>query len=160
MKLRLILFLIMSIQMLIACDPQSEFAKKGVEKYGPTPTPSISPTPVEVPIDPADVVQVDTSTAGPLLLIGRGEKKGDLNCNKFNRVMVNSNGNVLTIKGACSQIMVNGSDNQIKADAVTEIIFNGGGNNLGYSRYANGKRPTVVDNYGGNVSEKIARTEK
>lgn len=145
---------------LMGCDPQSEFARKGVEKYAPTPTPSVSPTPVEAPIDPADVVQVDTSTTGPLLLVSRGEKKGDLNCSKFNRVMVNSNGNALTIKGACSQIMVNGNDNDIKAKAVTEIIFNGGGNKLGYSSYANGKRPTVVDNYGGNVSEKIARTTK
>jgi hypothetical protein len=37
-----------------------------------------------------------------------------------------------------------------------EIVFNGKDNKVTYSRYGNGHRPNVVDNKGGNVSEKVA----
>lgn len=160
MRNSLTALLVLSISILASCDVQSEMAKKGVEKYGPTPTPSISPTPTEAPIDPADVVQVDTSEPGPSIVINTPEDKANVVCNKFNRVMVNGGPKVVTVKGVCSQIMLNGNQHDVTAEAVTEIIFNGTENKLRYSKYANGKRPRVTDNKGGNISEKVAATAK
>ena len=160
MKISLITFVIISIAIVASCDVQSGITKQSVEKYGPTPTPSISPTPVEPPIDPADVVQVDTSLQGPSLTVNDPKDKMNLVCNKYNRVMVNGGDKVVTVKGACSQIMLNGDRNDVTAEAVMEIIFNGTENKVRYSRYGNGKRPIVTDNKGGNVSEKVSASTK
>ena len=160
MKILLIPFAIISISIVASCDVQSGITKQSVEKYGPTPTPSISPTPTEEPIDPADIVQVDTSDQGPSLTVNSPTDKMNLVCNKYNRVMVNGGDKVVTVKGACSQIMLNGNRNEVTAEAVMEIIFNGTENKVRYSRYANGKRPVVTDNQGGNVSEKVSASTK
>jgi hypothetical protein len=160
MKITLITFAIISIAMLVSCDVQSGITKKSVEKFEPTPTPSISPTPVEAPIDPADVVQVDTSDQGPSLTVNTPKDKTNLVCDKYNRVMVNGGDKVITVKGACRQIMINGDRNDVTAEAVMEIIFNGTENKVRYSRYGNGKRPVVTDNKGGNVSEKAPAPTK
>jgi hypothetical protein len=77
-------------------------------------------------------------------------------CDKFNQVMVNASGSVVTIDGICRQIMVNGSGNQITADAAAEFVFNGADNSLKYARFVNGKQPLVTENQSGNVVEKIA----
>lgn len=157
MKNWLIAFTIFALSAVAACDPQSGMSKKGVEKYIATPTPSISPTPTEEPIDPADVVQVDTTTErGPTININTPKDKMNVVCDKYNRVMVNGEPKVVTVKGACSQIMINARESDVTAEAVTEIVFNGPGNKVRYSRYANGKRPVVVDNTGGNVADKVA----
>ena len=155
MKSSLITFAMIAISVSAACDVQSGITKKSVEKYGPTPAPSISATPVLEPIDPADVVQVDTSIQGPLISVNNPKDKMNLVCDKYNRVMVNGGDKVVTVKGACSQIMLNGNGNKVTAEAVMEIVFNGSNNEVRYSRYGNGNRPNVVDNKGGNISEKI-----
>jgi hypothetical protein len=139
----------------MSCDVQSSITKQSVEKYLPTPTPSISPTPTEMPIDPADVVTVDTSVEGkPISINGPLDKK--VVCTKYNQVMVNSSDNVTTIKGACRQIMINGHRNKITVDATTEIVINGNENNITYSRFVNGKRPRITENQSGSVVEKIS----
>lgn len=145
---------------LASCDVQSGITKKSVEKYGPTPTPSISPTPELPPIDPADVVQVNTSVQGPTISVNDRSEKNRITCDKYNRIMVNSDGAMITIKGACSKVLINGDRNQVTAEAAAEIVFNGSGNTLRYSRYANGKRPLVTDNRGDNVTETISATVK
>lgn len=147
--------------MLTSCDVQSGITKKSVEKFGPTPAPSISPTPAQEPIDPADVIQVDTTLQGPLLTVNTQADKKNLVCDKYNRVMVNGGDKVVTVKGVCSQIMINGDRNDVTAEAAMEIVFNGTENKVRYSRYGNGQRPTVTDNKGGNVSEKtVSPTRK
>ncbi len=146
--------------MLASCDVQSGISKKSVEKYVPTPTPSILPTPTEEPIDPADVVQVDTADPGPTISINKADDKMNVVCNKYNRLMVNGQARVVTVKGACSQIMINGNQNDVTADAVTEIVFNGSENKLRYSRFANGKRPVVTNDPGGNETEKVTQPAK
>ena len=161
MKNSLITFAILSISFLASCDVQSGMSKKGVEKFVTTPTPAISPTPTEAPIDPADVVQVDTSIErGSSININTASDKMNVVCDKYNRVMLNGAAKVVTVKGACSQIMLNGNQHDVTAEAVSEIVFNGSENKVRYSRYANGKRPVITDNKGGNIAEKVAAAAK
>ena len=159
MKIAFIL-IIVAVSISVSCDVQSGMSKKGVEKFIDTPTPSVSPKPSEAPIDPADIVQVDTSVTGPTISVNTKSDKKDLVCDKYNRVMLNGGEKVVTVKGVCSQIMMNGNNNDVTADAVMEIVFNGSGNKIRYSRYGNGKRPVITDNSGGNVAEKVAAPGK
>lgn len=156
MKVSLTILSVLLIATLTSCDMRSDTAKKEMEKFSGSPTPSISPAPADAPIDPADIVRVDTSLDGDTISLNvpADSKKGD--CTKFNRVRVNGDRNVFTIKGVCRQIMVNGDGNQITADAAMEFVFNGSGNTVTYSHFPNGKRPTVTDNQSGNTVEKIA----
>lgn len=153
------LVLIVMLSALCGCDIQSGIAKKSVEKYMPTPTPTVVPTPPEEPIDPADIVNVDISQQGPLISVNGPEVTKPFNCNRYNRLMVNVSNKKVTIKGACSQIMVNGDGNEIAAEGTMEFVFNGSGNNATYTKFANGKRPRVTDN-GGNLVEKAAAADK
>ncbi len=160
MRNTLLALAVLSTSILASCEVQSEISKKSVEKYAATPTPSISPTPTEEPIDPADAIQADTTDPGPTISINRAGDKMNVVCNKYNRVMVNGAAKVVTVKGVCSQIMINGDRNEVTAEAAAEIIYNGTENKVSFSRYANGKRPIVTDNTGGNTSEKVAGSAK
>lgn len=148
-----IVFLFVS---LASCDVQSEIAKKSVEKYAPTPTPSISPTPDETPVNPADTRTADTTLQGDTVSVNDPGEKRRAICDKYNRVMVNNSGTVVTVKGVCRQILINGGRNDITVEAAAEVIFNGDENTVRYSHYANGKRPTVSDNGTGNTTEKFS----
>lgn len=139
-----------------ACEVQSDITKKSLEKYQPTPTPEKIVV-AEEPIDPADIITADVSTDGPMITVSRTTDKKKLNCDKYNQVMINGSGHKVEIKGACRQIMVNGDRNQVTAVAATEIITNGSGNTVEYSKYVNGKKPIATDNSKGNNS--ISKTE-
>jgi len=151
---------VISIAAVAACDLRSGTAKDEMEKFSGTPTPTISPVPTPTPVDPADIVQVDTSQEGDTLTVNRNEPKKTLSCKKYDQVMINSTGSVVTITGACRQIMVNGDGNQITADAASEIIFNSTDNTLKYSRFVNGRQPVLTENKPGNTIEKAAFTAK
>jgi hypothetical protein len=155
MKIPFTILLLASVSFVISCDPQSGITKKSLEKFGPTPTPSVSPTPVEAPIDPADVIQVDTSVQGPTIQVNPSSKT-NASCDKFNRVMINGSNREVTVKGACNQVTINGQGNNVTIEAAMEIVFNGTGNQLRYSRYANGQRPLVSGNKESNTTEKVA----
>ena len=137
------------------CEVQSEIAKKSVEKYVPTPTPVRSVVPEE-PVDPADVVTVDTGVQGPSMSVNKPEEGKRVRCDKYNRVLVNGHGKEVNIQGACKQLMVNGNRNQVKAASATEIIVNGDGNTVEYSKFVNGNRPSITDNGSGNSIVKAA----
>jgi hypothetical protein len=156
MKILFTILAVISIAMIASCDAQSGIAKKSVEDYQPTPTPSISPAPTEAPVDPVDVITVDTNLEGEKLTVDGPNEKKTVECTKFNRLTVNSNDNVVTIKGACKQLMINGNRNDVTAEAIVDIVVNGSENNVKYSKYANGKRPIVKENRSGNIIEKIA----
>ena len=161
MKRLLLLFVVAALPFVAACDPQSEITKKSLEKYGPTPTPSVEPTPTLAPIDPADVIQAASGDAGPMLTVNKSEETKPLNCDKYNQVMVNSRDHKVTIKGACRQLVVNGNGNQIMAEGISEIIFNGENNQVTYTKYVNAKHPQVRDNKGSNTAEKaVAEPQK
>jgi hypothetical protein len=120
--------------------------------------PTITPSPEQTPIDPADVVQVDLTQEGTVLTVNGQTQRQTVTCTKYDRVYVNGSGSTATINGPCRQVMVNGDKNQITADAVTEFVFNGSGNQITYSRFVNGRTPSVVDNAGGNDVQKTQRT--
>ena len=151
--------IIFVLAFVMGCDIQSGIAKKSVEKYMPTPTPTVVPTPPEEPIDPADIVNVDISQQGPLISVNGPEVTKPYNCSRYNRVMINLSNKKVTIKGACSQIMVNGDGNEIAAEGTMEFVFNGSGNKATYTKFPNGKRPRVTDN-GGNLVEKAPADKK
>jgi len=158
MKYATILIFFAVAAALAGCDMRSGTAKEEMEKFSGTPTPTISPTPTETPIDPSEIVQADLSLDGDKIRMNGYGQKRSVACAKLNRVMVSGGQNVITVTGACRQIMVNGNGNQITSDASIEIVMNGDGNTVYYSRYVNGKRPIITDNAGGNTIEKIAAT--
>lgn len=147
---------VLLIATLASCDLRSEIAKNNMEKYVATPTPPISPTPTIEPVDPADVVAVDTSLQGDTISIAGDKQNKTAACTKFNRVAVNGDDSVVTIKGVCRQIMINGDKNKITADAAMEFVLNGSQNTVRYSRFPNGKRPSVIENRAGNIIEKVS----
>lgn len=69
--------------------------------------------------------------------------------------MVNGDGKKVRIVGACSQIMINGNGSKVTAVASAEIIVNGRENTVEYSKYANGKKPSIKDNGDGNSILKV-----
>ena len=156
MKLLLFTLLTLFIAVLTSCDMRSGTAKEEMDKFSGTPTPTITPMATPTPIDPADVVQVDTNKEGGILTVNATKQQNSLSCDKFNQVMVNSNNRTLTISGACRQIMINGNGNQITADATAEIVLNGTNNSVKYARFVNAKRPLITENQSGNEIEKIA----
>ena len=160
MKNLLTIFCILLVATFAACDLRSGIAKQEMEKFNPSPTPSMSPTPTPEPIDPADVVQIDTTQEGPPISIDGFELKRSVNCTKYNRVMINGDESNITIKGVCRQVMINGDKNKITADAAMEYVVNGTENTVNYSKFANGKRPSVIENKPGNTIEKALATNK
>lgn len=150
----IVILCILSLAILTACDVRSETARREMEKYTSTPEPARSPTPEASPIDPADSVAVDTNLDGGTIIVDGMQEKKTANCTKYDRVMVNGDKNVVSIKGVCSRLMVNGDGNEVKLDAATEFVLNGTENSVMYTRYANGKRPIVVENKAGNFIEK------
>lgn len=138
------------------CDMRSGTAKWEMEKFSGTPTPPISPAPTELPIDPSEVVQVDLNLEGEKVNVNGYDQKKTVACTKLNGVMVSGGRNVITIKGPCRQIMINGDANQVTSDAAIEIVLNGTKNTIKYSRYVNGRRPMIKENGAGNNIEKVA----
>lgn len=150
--------LALAIMVLASCDFRSGIAKDEAEKFNGTPTPSVSPTPTPVPIDPADIVQVDTSQNGEDLVFNQRQLqlKKPMDCTKYNEVKVNIDSATVTINGVCRQITINGDNNKITADAAMRFVINGVGNNIGYLKFPNGQRPSVTDNGDGNNIQKIS----
>jgi hypothetical protein len=146
----------LAIVILASCDLRSGIAREEGEKLNGTPTPTVSPTPTLEPIDPADIVQVDTSQTGDELAINRNQPNKTVACTKYNDVQVNGDSHNVTITGVCSEITVNGDNNRVTADAAMRFVVNGDGNTIDYLKFPNGQRPSVKDNGGGNVIEKIS----
>lgn len=159
MRVTTALLLLISLISVGSCDLRSGIAKDEMEKFSGTPTPTRTPPPPEEPIDPADSVTVDTNQPMASISLAGGNKTKSANCSKFENVSLNGNRTVVTIKGSCRQITVNGNDNEISVDAVMSVVINGENNSLKHVRYVNAKRPSVTDNGDGNTIEKIALTE-
>jgi hypothetical protein len=158
MKALLIAISFIAVAVVASCDMRSGTAKEEMDKFSGTPTPTITPPPTPTPVDPADVVQVDTAQEGERLTVNGHSQNKSLTCTKYDRIMVNGSQSTATIMGACRQIMINGDNNQITADAAAEMVLNGTGNSLKYSRFVNGKQPVISENQSGNTIEKIPYT--
>lgn len=148
--------LLLSVAIGSSCDLRSDTAKKEMEKFSGTPTPTFSPTPTLAPIDPADVVRVEPGSQGGVIPLHGTKPKETANCTKFDEVKINSSRGETIITGTCSIITVNGDGNTITADAAAEFVFNGTENKVTYTRYVNGARPIVTQNQAGNEVEKVA----
>src|SRR3954464_6178288 len=117
MKLLFTAICLLSIAILNSCDVRSGTAKEEMDKFSGTPTPTVTPVPTPTPIDPADIVQVDTTLEGDTLTVNGSKHNKTLTCKKFDQVMINASASVVTVSGVCRQIIVNGDGNQITADA-------------------------------------------
>ncbi len=149
-----VIFCVLVITTLIGCDLRSDTAKREMEKFSGTPTPTLTPAPAESPIDPSEIVQADPNLQGQTITVNGQDQKKAVVCKQLDRVMINGSNLAVTIKGACRQIMVNGSANHIDLDAAFEFVLNGDNNTIKYSRYVNGKRPIIQKNAAGNTVEK------
>jgi len=145
-------FVLLSV--LLGCNAESEVSKGNASGNQATPTPERLVR-VGDKVDPSDVVQAEISEPGPTLLVSEETDKKNLKCDKYNRVMINSSDNKITISGACSQIMVNGHRNQISAVGAAEITTYGSENTVEYSKFVNGKKPVITDTSGSNTINKI-----
>ena len=159
MKALVMLSCLLLVTAFAGCDLRSETAKSEMEKFSGTPTPTISPTPVDLPPDPSEVVQADLNLQGKIITVNGFDQKQSVACTKLDRVMINGGRSVVTIKGACRQIMINGDGNQVIGDATIEFVLNGSNNNATYSRYVNGKRPVIKGKAAENTIEKVAVSE-
>lgn len=159
MKSVTLLTLLLLLCCFAACDLRSGIAKEEMEKFSGTPTPTRTPEIPEAPIDPKDSITVDTTVMGDAISIDGGSQKKAVTCKKFDRVAVNGSRGTISIKGPCRQLMVNGNNNEINAEALMDIVVNGEANTIKYTKYVNAKRPTVKDNEGGNTIEKVAAAE-
>ena len=155
-QLAISMALIAVVVVFASCDMRSGTAKDEMGKWQSTPSAPISPTATPTPVDPLEIVTVDTKMEGDLISANGLGQKTTTACTKFNRLLVNGDDGVINVKGACRQIMVNGDKNKINADAAMEFVLNGTGNSIKYSRFVNGKAPSVVENKTGNVIEKVA----
>lgn len=160
MRAFVILLSLLVVSFTAACDMRSETAKREMEKFSGTPTPTIAPAPEEAPIDPAEIVKVDNSVQGDMITINGFDQKKTIACTKFNRVMISGGQNVVKITGGCQQITINGDGNRITSEASLAYIFNGAKNTVTYTGFVNGKRPSIKENADGNTVEKVAADTK
>lgn len=148
--------LLILVTQISSCDMRSDTAKREMEDFSGTPTPTILPVPTEAPVDPADVVSIDATRESVATSVNGYKQTIPAVCKAFERLRINGNENIITVKGPCRQIMLNGDRNKVTADAATEFVLNGTNNAITYSRYVNGKRPIINDNADGNTVEKIS----
>lgn len=155
MRISLTLCFLMFVLTFAGCDLRSETAKREMEKFSGTPTPTIAPSTPELPIDPSEIITADISVHGEMITVNGHDVKKSAACTKFNRVMISGGRNVVMIKGACQQIAINGDGNRIISDAALQFVINGTNNTVNYSFYVNGKRPSIKENASGNTIEKV-----
>lgn len=155
MRILLGIFCVSLPAMLLSCDLRSGIAKQEMEKYDMAPSPPMSPKPTGTPVKPADIVEVDINQEGYTISIDGNNQNKTTACPKFNRLMINGDDSMINVKGVCRQIMINGGRNKITVEAAMEFVFNGSENVVKYSRFPNGKQPSVIQNQSGNITEKI-----
>ena len=141
------------------CDMRSETAKREMEKFSGTPTPTIAPSTPEVPVDPSEIIKADNSVQGDMITVNGYDQKKTIACTKFNRVMISGGRNVVKITGGCQQITINGDGNQVNSEAALEFVLNGSKNTVTYTHFVNGKRPNIKENAEGNSVDKVTVTE-
>src|SRR5262245_26499038 len=69
---------------------------------------------------------------------------------KGNNVIVDANDSIITIRGECNELRVNGSTNTISVNVVASIVLNSADNTVRWKKAANGTKPKVVDKSSGN----------
>ena len=90
-----------------------------------------------------------TKAAGQDITISGHDLKKTVTC-KGNNVVIDANDSVLTLKGECNEVQVNGSTNTITIDAVASILLNSADNTVRWKKATQGDKPKVVDKSTGN----------
>lgn len=70
-------------------------------------------------------------------------------------VVVNSGNNEITLKGSCSELVINASENTIFLDQLGILVLNGSKNVIRYRSAGESETPTIVDNGADNSVEKV-----
>jgi hypothetical protein len=72
-----------------------------------------------------------------------------------NNVVIDANDSVLTLKGECNEVQVNGSTNTITIDTVASILLNSADNTVRWRKATQGEKPKLVDKSTGNKVEQL-----
>jgi len=91
--------------------------------------------------------------AGDIVIAGHDLKK-TVDCTG-NDVVVDANDSVITIRGECKELRVNGSTNTITVNIVASIVLNSADNTVRWKKAAKGEKPTVVNRSTGNKVEQV-----
>src|SRR5258707_1338503 len=67
-----------------------------------------------------------------------------------NNLIVEANDSVITARGECNELRVDGSTNTITVNVVASIVLNSADNTVRWKKAANGNKPKVVDRSTGN----------
>ena len=100
-----------------------------------------------------DVTANPTGSAEDIVINGHDLRK-TVNCNG-NNVVVDANDSVLTLRGECNEVQVNGSSNTITIDVVASILLNSADNTVRWKKAAKGDKPKVVNRSTGNKVEQV-----
>src|ERR1044071_8999288 len=83
-----------------------------------------------------DATNTPKATVGDIVIDGHDLRK-TVNCNG-NNVVVDANNSVLTLRGECNEIQVNGAENTITVDVVASIVLNSADNTVRWKKAAKG----------------------
>jgi hypothetical protein len=92
-------------------------------------------------------------TAGDIVINGHDLRK-TVDCTG-NDVVVEANDSIITVRGECKELRVNGSTNTITISTVASIVLNSADNTVRWKKAAKGNKPTVVDRSTGNKVEQV-----
>ena len=83
-------------------------------------------------------------------MISGHDLRKTVNCSG-NNVVIDANDSVLTLRGQCNEVPVNGSTNTITIDVIASIVLESADNTVRWKKAANGAKPKVVDRSNGNT---------
>ena len=88
------------------------------------------------------------------LVINGHDLKKTVDCNGRS-VVVDANDSVITLRGECNELKVDGSSNTITVDSVASIVLNSADNTIRWKKAAKGDKPKVVDRSTGNKVSQV-----
>ena len=98
-------------------------------------------------------IDVTRNASDKIVITGHDLKK-TVDCAGHD-VIVDANDSVLTIRGECNEVQVNGSTNTITLNVVAKIVLNSADNVVRWKKAAKGDKPVVVNHATGNKVEQV-----
>lgn len=83
------------------------------------------------------------------IVISGHDLRKTVRCNG-DKVVIDANNSVFTLRGQCDEVEVNGAENTITIDVVATIVLNSADNTVWWKKAANGDKPKVIDESSGN----------
>jgi hypothetical protein len=100
-----------------------------------------------------DATNTTGRTTGDIVINGHDLRK-TVDCNG-NNVIVDANDSVITLRGQCNEVKLNGSTNTITIDVVASIVLESADNTVRWKKAANGNKPKITDRSTGNKVEQV-----